>query len=241
MFSAIKSMCQTSKETKYARTVNGETIDFSSSHPCGKNGLLRINQRGASGSNLFILTHNGDEVLVDCQISQNEPEYEHRWKDSTCTFVKNPYWIDADYESGETKFEDKGNTMIATRVENPRGGNRLLIELRLKGNYTITVPNDMDLEVNLENANVNYNSLRKTKLTVDAKEVNICGDSGFSGEDRQFWSYYGFGWFESPCTTIVTKGSVVVPVKGATQSLDPTHFMLWAGKDKALEISKQLK
>ncbi len=54
--------------------------------------------------------------------------------------------------------------------------------------------------------------MRKTKLHVTAKIVNICGDNGSSTPEGQSWDYYQFGSKCDPVTHISTRKNVVIPL-----------------------------
>lgn len=119
-------------------------------------------------------------------------------------YEQKPWWTDV-----INTFEDfkKFN-----RNDSVRGDNRLLIDIREPGNYYVTIPNDCDINVELQFGNITYVTPPKshqpmkvndqssntqtdtnyvdTKLYIKGNSVNICGDSGSSIPPYQSWSYY---------------------------------------------------
>jgi hypothetical protein len=71
-----------------------------------------------------------------------------------------------------------------------RGGNRINIDFMYPGSYVITVPDDVDLIVDVIDGNI-YNSCGFGNIHIEAPEVNRYGDNGSSTPDGQSWDYYG--------------------------------------------------
>jgi hypothetical protein len=111
--------------------------------------------------------------------------------------------------------KDRENYFKQARNDKLRGDNRLELVIREPGEYTITIPQDADIELKVTKGDIEYKeppASTPTLLHIEGTKVNRCGDTGFPGTEIQLWDYYWGDERKDPKTNLVTKnGSVVVP------------------------------
>lgn len=224
---------QIMNKTIYTRQIikAQNSVLFTGITPIEPKGLIRLKQWTSNKLFLNITTHDKHEIHIGAMMKKDEANKDCYWKNgpNDYYFARKPWWQDTNHEILSPKFEEDIDGNITCVVpEKLRGGNRILYDLRENGMYHITIPNDVDLETDLLNADIGYNSARRTKLSVDCAKVNICGDSGCSVDSRQSWDYYSYGGKDDPMTKLKTNGSVILDINKAIQGQDLTNIHVWA-------------
>jgi len=193
-----------------------DTVVFSVDYPIGANGLVRLKQNtffpNKNKNKLTINTHDKNIVSVEAIMEKVDADKKYEW--DTKSIIYTPWHQDTNYDIHNIKYNIiNDNTVTATQKEIIRGGNRLLLNLRQKAEFYVTIPHDSDLETDLCEMDVDYKSIRYTKLNVDCNSVNKWGDSGSSTSAGESWTYYDFSEKETdPITHIVTKGNAKIPI-----------------------------
>jgi hypothetical protein len=181
--------------------------------PFGVNGLVRVKQvwkdiHSNSGIKLVIKSRkfeSGDhlESFLQLEARVYSPKYNN-------PPVETPWAID-DFQIDDIFSVKSIDENTQTRIEHRRTDNRITIYINEPGEYTLTIPDTADLETNLGNVNIDYQSSHKTWLQVKCKHVNYCGSSGSCGGDKESWTYYTYGLQTDPRTNLKTKGKIMLP------------------------------
>jgi len=177
--------------------------EITGTYPFKENGLIRINQTKETNktSLLTILSHHKQCIEI---IATTENFTITNWN------VHTPWITNGNVDNQKCKIKYKDQTITATQYEIFNSDNRIDIELQEPGNYTVIVPFDACVETNLLNTDVYYKSRRITDLSVNCKNVNKFGHSGFTSGNNTCWSYIDYGLMGDPITKIKTKGSVIL-------------------------------
>lgn len=158
-------------------------------------------------SKVIVDRHKERTVLVKAVIDKALISCEKYDVDTYCK--DGEYKIETPWGDDSTK--DMDHFREAERYDIIRGnGSRLGICIDTQGEYSITVPFDADIEVDLAWGDVEYACTEyPTKLFVEASKVNRWGDSGKYTSKKQSWQYYEFYRSDvDPITKLVTKKGV---------------------------------
>lgn len=206
------------------RRVYTESIPMERSH-----GYVKVKNKycetpKGSGVNLKIARHSENTVKIVATLSKAEairidpscPGSEHylRLDYKEYEWLWTPWWTDEILKSIDQYRKREREATL-------RGGNRLLIDIREPGDYTVWIPNDCDIDVRLEEGDIEYLVSRDrvaTSLVFTATKINRWGESGFYnpgciGEPaKESWSYY-WGKETDPRTNLKTKkGNGKIPL-----------------------------
>lgn len=110
-----------------------------------------------------------------------------------------PWNDDAIYKNND-EFKKKRCPML-------RGENRLNLLLTVPGVYTVTIPEDADLNVKLNNGNIDYNSASPTFLKIKSKTVNKYGQDGYHCNNLNVWNYFRGSPDRHPVTNLSAKNN----------------------------------
>ena len=100
----------------------------------------------------------------------------------------------------------------------PRGDNRVNVELIQPGTYQITVPDDADTTIKLKQGNIKYldrlSSMKSTQLSIKGTTVNRWGHNGHHVPGDKYpesWSYF-WGTEKDPIIKLITQqGRITIP------------------------------
>jgi|GEM_PF-2967722 len=116
----------------------------------------------------------------------------------------------------DTVVTDYSRCFKSERQDKIRGGNRIALIVQEPAEYHITIPRDTDIEVNLSDGDITYETdkvIAPTKLSIKGSSVNRFGNSGMSlCEEGESWDYHWSNSADDPVTKLETqKGHVIVP------------------------------
>lgn len=199
------------KPVTYTRICDKDKIVFRSGYPLTKNGLVRINQWkiNEKSTKLVISSHKGKHLLITSVMNENDANEYCKWNPKSIIYV--PWHVNTIQDVLNIKYSNNNGVLTAIQNEIVRGKNRLVFNLDHATDYHVMVPENTDIETDLQNTDVVYESSRATKLSVKCSSVNICGENGYSDNKIQEWDYYHFNKnILDPVTKIVTKGVVMI-------------------------------
>lgn len=220
------------KEITYIRrdkVVNGKSkVIFEATYPIENKGLVRICQNDdiddiddIDGGEIMIKSHDSNKILVMAEMDKEQADYHCSWEDTGCVNV--PWMCDTeeDYQNimysihvkskhvDITRLSESIDYLKAVQSEILKGnGSRIKLTIKYASKFTIIVPNDSDVEVDVDEMDVTYASKRPSVIRYQCDSANKTNKTN-KKENRNI-SYYSTNVPDEPSTFISSSGKILI-------------------------------